>query len=78
MKIVVETPYGPITSIDLDEEDIRPIRESLHKQFERMTHLNVETSDGTVFIPKRTLSQSIVRFPPAASDRPKRRRTKAT
>ena len=78
MKIIVETPYGPITSIELSEEDIRPVRDSLQKQFERMTHLNVETTDGTVFIPKGTLSQSIVRFPPSSADKPKRRRTKAT
>ncbi|MGQ0621025.1 MAG: hypothetical protein ACT4QA_14085 [Panacagrimonas sp.] len=61
-RVVVETRYGTITSIQLPAAAVAEIRASLESGLAAMQHLTVETVDGAVLLPGEVLRESIVRF----------------
>lgn len=71
MKIVIETPYGAITSVAMDEEKVAELQDALVNRFDKLQNVVLDTPSGLVFVPKETLSRGLVRFVPS---KPKRKK----
>lgn len=62
MKIVVETQFGPIETVELPPAPAAKLKNVITSQFSKITHLTLDTSAGAVLIPKATLDRSVIRF----------------
>lgn len=62
MKVIVETPYGRVTSKHLAPNVFAGLKDSMLRHYGRVNHLTLDTVKGPVFLPKAALDQSVIRF----------------
>jgi len=63
MRITIDTPYGPIISAELTDEECRELRDNITSDLEEIRYLSFATDEGPVLVPGAVLRQCLIRFP---------------
>jgi len=61
MKVIFETPFKTIQSIQLPDKR-EDVLNNFQKEFDNMVYLTVRTLEGPIIVPKGILDNSIIRF----------------